>query len=209
MAQPPGFAGKGPLRLSGQFTGTTPIQEHQRFDVGALEGYLRNHGFSGPLTGRQFKGGQSNPAYLISGGGSRHVLRAKPGPAAKLLPSAHAVEREFRVITALGQAGVPVPRTYCLCEDENVIGRSFYVMEYVEGRVLWDPSLPWMASPERAAIYDEMNRAIAMLHRVDYRAAGLADYGRPRNYLARQVARLSKPYQASPDLEHQAIDTLI
>ncbi|TMH19311.1 MAG: hypothetical protein E6H70_03910, partial [Betaproteobacteria bacterium] len=113
MAQPPGFAGKGPLRLSGQFTGTTPIQEHQRFDVGALESYLRNHGFSGPLTVRQFKGGQSNPTYLISGGGSRHVLRAKPGPAAKLLPSAHAVEREFRVITALRQAGIPVPRTYC------------------------------------------------------------------------------------------------
>src|SRR2546427_2233995 len=94
MAQPPGFAGKGPLRLSGQSTGTTPIQEHQRFDVGALESYLRNHGFSGPLTVRQFKGGQSNPTYLISGGGGRHVLRAQPGPAAELLPSPPAVGRE-------------------------------------------------------------------------------------------------------------------
>src|SRR5713226_7239185 len=138
-----------------------PIHEHQRFDVGALEGYLRNHGFSGPLTIEQFKGGQSNPTYLISGGGKQHVLRAKPGPAAKLLPSAHAVEREFRVITALGHAGIPVPRTYCLCEDENVIGRSFYVMEYVAGRVLRAPSLPGMTSPVRAAICGEMNRAIA------------------------------------------------
>src|SRR6267154_2303070 len=140
-----------------------PIREHQSFDLGALEAYLRKHGFSGPLGVQQFKGGQSNPTYLISGAGKHHVLRAKPGPAAKLLPSAHAVEREFRVITALGQAGIPVPRTYCLCEDESVIGRAFYVMEYVEGRVLWDQALPHMTPPERAAIYDEMNRVIAWL----------------------------------------------
>ncbi len=209
MAQPPGFAGKGPLRLSGQFTGTTPIQEHQRFDVGALEGYLRNHGFSGPLTVRQFKGGQSNPTYLISGGGSRHVLRAKPGPAAKLLPSAHAVEREFRVITALRQAGIPVPRTYCLCEDESVIGRAFYVMEYVEGRVLWDQSLPDMTPPERAAIYDEMNRVIVALHRIDYAAAGLSDYGKPGNYFARQIGRWSRQYRASETERIEAMDRLI
>jgi len=209
MAQPPGFAGKGPLRLSGQFTGTTPIQEHQRFDVGALEGYLRNHGFSGPLTVRQFKGGQSNPTYLISGGGSRHVLRAKPGPAAKLLPSAHAVEREFRVITALRQAGIPVPRTYCLCEDESVIGRAFYVMEYVEGRVLWDQSLPDMTPPERAAIYDEMNRVIAALHRIDYAAAGLSDYGKPGNYFARQIGRWSRQYRASETERIEPMDALI
>jgi len=111
-----------------------PIQEHQSFDLGALEAYLRNHGFSGPLSVQQFRGGQSNPTYLISGAGKQHVLRAKPGPAAKLLPSAHAVDREFRVISALRDAGIPVPRTYCLCEDEGVIGRAFYVMEYVERR---------------------------------------------------------------------------
>ena len=195
--------------MSGQFTGTMPIQEHQRFDVGALEGYLRNHGFSGPLTVRQFKGGQSNPTYLIDDAGRQHVLRAKPGPAAKLLPSAHAVEREFRVITALGQAGIPVPRTYCLCEDESVIGRSFYVMEYVEGRVLWDQSLPGMTPHERAAIYDEMNRVIAALHRVDYAGAGLADFGKPGNYFARQIGRWSRQYRASETERIEAMDALI
>ena len=186
-----------------------PIQEHQRFNVGALEGYLRNHGFSGPLSVRQFQGGQSNPTYLISGAGKHHVLRAKPGPAAKLLPSAHAVERECRVITALRKAGIPVPRTYCLCEDESVIGRSFYVMEYVEGRVLWDQSLPEMTPHERAAIYDEMNRVIAALHRVDYAGAGLADFGKPGNYFARQIGRWSRQYQASQTEKIEAMDRLI
>src|SRR5205823_432138 len=186
-----------------------PIQEHQRFDVGALEGYLRNYGFSGPLTVEQFKGGQSNPTYLIEAAGKHHVLRAKPGPAAKLLPSAHAVEREFRVITALRDAGIPVPRTYCLCEDESVIGRAFYVMEYVEGRVLWDQSLPHMTPSERAAIYDEMNRVIAALHRVDYAAAGLSDYGKPGNYLARQIGRWSRQYRASETERIEPMDALI
>jgi aminoglycoside phosphotransferase (APT) family kinase protein len=195
--------------LSGQFTGTMPIQEHQRFDLGALEGYLRNHGFSGPVSVRQFKGGQSNPTYLIEAAGKHHVLRAKPGPAAKLLPSAHAVEREFRVITALGRAGIPVPRTYCLCEDESVIGRAFYIMEYVEGRVLWDQSLPEMTPPERAAIYDEMNRVIAALHRVDYAAAGLSDYGKPGNYFARQIGRWSRQYRASETERIDSMDSLI
>jgi aminoglycoside phosphotransferase (APT) family kinase protein len=188
-----------------------PVQERHRFGIDALKRYLRSRieGFSGPLEVDQFRGGQSNPTYLLRGGGRRWVLRAKPGPAAKLLPSAHAVEREFRVITALGQAGVPVPRTYCLCEDENVIGRAFYVMEYVEGRVLWDQSLPAMTQRDRAAIYDQMNRVIAMLHRVDYRAAGLADYGRPGNYLARQIARWSRQYRASETERIEAMDRLI
>ncbi len=200
-----------PIPVSGHFIGTMPVQERHRFDVVALERYLRSRieGFSGPLAVEQFRGGQSNPTYLLAGGGKRWVLRAKPGPAAKLLPSAHAVEREFRVITALGQAGVPVPRTYRLCEDEDVIGRSFYVMEYVEGRVLWEQSLPEMTQPARAAIYDEMNRVIAMLHRVDYGAAGLADYGRPGNYLARQIARWSGQYQASETEKIEAMDRLI
>src|SRR5207247_5073640 len=186
-----------------------PIQEHQSFDVGALEGYLRKHGFSGPLAVRQFKGGQSNPTYLIDAAGKHYVLRTKPGPAAKLLPSAHAVEREFRVITALGRAGIPVPRTHCLCEDESVIGRAFYVMEYVEGRVLWDQSLPGMTPPERAAIYDEMNRVIAALHRIDYTAAGLSDYGKPGNYFARQIGRWSKQYRASETERIEAMYALV
>jgi len=197
--------------MSARFVGTMPVQERHRFDVAALERYLRGHveGFSGPLSVEQFKGGQSNPTYLLRSADARYVLRAKPGPAAKLLPSAHAVEREFRVITALGKAGMPVPRTFCLCEDENVIGRSFYVMDYVEGRVLWEQSLPGMTRPERAAIYDEMNRVIAALHRLDYGAAGLSDYGKPGNYFARQIARWSRQYQASETSKIAAMDRLI
>ena len=197
--------------MSGDFLGTKPMEERHRFDPRALEPYLRRHiqGFSGPLAVEQFRGGQSNPTYLVTAAGRRYVLRAKPGPAAKLLPSAHAVEREFRVISALAREGVPVPRTYCLCEDESVIGRAFYVMEYVEGRVLWEQSLPGMTRAERAGVYDEMNRVIALLHRVDYRAAGLSDYGRPGNYLARQIARWSRQYQASETDRIEAMDRLI
>jgi aminoglycoside phosphotransferase (APT) family kinase protein len=197
--------------VSAQFVGTMPVQERHRFDLGALERYLDSHveGFSGPLSVEQFKGGQSNPTYLLRSAGARYVLRAKPGSAAKLLPSAHAVEREFRVITALGRAGMPVPRTFCLCEDESVIGRSFYVMDYVEGRVLWEQSLPGMTSSERAAIYDEMNRVIAALHGLDYRAAGLSDFGKPGNYFARQIARWSKQYRASETEKVEAMDRLI
>ena len=170
---------------------TTAPQERHRIDANALERYLRDRieGLRGPLTVEQFRGGQSNPTFLLGTGSRRYVLRAKPGPAAKLLPSAHAVEREFRVISALGEAGVPVPRTYCLCEDESVIGRAFYVMEFVAGRVLWEQSLPGMTPGERAAVYAEMNRVISALHRVDYAAAGLADFGKPGNYLARQIGR--------------------
>ena len=144
---------------------TVPAAERHRLDTRALQAYLRERGFPGPLTVEQFKGGQSNPTYLITGASGRVVLRAKPGPAAKLLPSAHAVEREFRVIRALGGAGVPVPQAHFLCEDESVIGRAFYVMDYVEGRVLWEQSLPGMTRLERGAIYDEMNRVLAGLHR--------------------------------------------
>jgi aminoglycoside phosphotransferase (APT) family kinase protein len=188
---------------------TVPAAERHRLDTRALEAYLRERGFPGPLTVEQFKGGQSNPTYLISGASGRLVLRAKPGPAAKLLPSAHAVEREFRVIRALGGAGVPVPRAHFLCEDETVIGRAFYVMDYVEGRVLWEQSLPGMTRPERGAIYDEMNRVIAGLHRVDYAAAGLADFGKPGNYFERQIGRWSKQYRSSETERIEAMDGLI
>jgi len=199
------------VSMSERFIGTMPVQERHRLDTAALERYLggRIEGFSGPLSAEQFRGGQSNPTYLLRAGNARYVLRAKPGPAAKLLPSAHAVEREFRVITALGRAGIPVPRTYCLCEDESVVGRSFFVMEYVEGRVLWDQSLPGMTSSERGAIYDEMNRVIAALHELDYRAAGLADYGKPGNYFERQIARWSRQYRASETEKVADMDRLI
>jgi aminoglycoside phosphotransferase (APT) family kinase protein len=197
--------------VSDRFVGTMPVQERHRFDAAALERWLRGciDGFSGPLAVEQFRGGQSNPTYLLSAGGRRCVLRAKPGPAAKLLPSAHAVEREFRVISALARAGIPVPKAHCLCEDESVIGRAFYVMEHVEGRVLWDQSLPGMNARERGAIYDEMNRVIAALHGVDYAAAGLADFGRQGDYLARQIARWSRQYRASETEQIGDMDRLI
>jgi len=149
-----------------QFIGTMPVAEKQRFDVARLEAYLRAQveGFAGSLEVEQFKGGQSNPTYRLGAGGKRYVMRSKPAPATKLLPSAHAIEREFRVITALGRTDIPVPRTYALCEDEGVIGRAFYIMDCVEGRVLWDQTLPGMSAPERNAIYGEMNRVIAALH---------------------------------------------
>jgi aminoglycoside phosphotransferase (APT) family kinase protein len=193
------------------FVGTTPVQDRQRFDVGALDAYLREHvaGFRGPLEVEQFKGGQSNPTFLLRSPGARYVMRAKPAPAAKLLPSAHAVDREYRVITALGGTGVPVPRTFALCEDENVIGRAFYVMDYVEGRVLWDQALPGMSRDARRAIYDEMNRVIAHLHGVDYKAIGLATFGKPGNYFARQLDRWSKQYRASETERIEAMDRLM
>ena len=197
--------------MSDQFVGTMQVQERQRFDVAALQRYLGQYieGFSGPLTVEQFKGGQSNPTFRLSAGGRVYAMRAKPGPAAKLLPSAHAVDREYRVISALGKAGMPVPRTWCLCEDEGVIGRAFFVMDCVEGRVLWDQSLPGMTGAQRAAIYDEMNRVIASLHGVDYAAIGLADYGKPGNYFARQIGRWSRQYRASETEAIEAMDQLI
>ena len=193
------------------FVGTTPVQERQRFDVGALDAYLREHvaGFRGPLEVEQFKGGQSNPTFLLRTPGARYVMRAKPAPAAKLLPSAHAVDREYRVITALRGTGVPVPRTFALCEDEGVIGRAFYVMDYVEGRVLWDQALPGVSRDERRAIYDEMNRVIAQLHAVDCKAIGLETYGKPGNYFARQLDRWTKQYRASETEKIEAMDRLM
>jgi aminoglycoside phosphotransferase (APT) family kinase protein len=193
------------------FGGTTAVQERHQFDVARLEAFLaeRVAGFAGPLAVAQFRGGQSNPTFLLTTPRARYVLRSKPAPAAKLLPSAHAVDREHRVITALARVGVPVPRTFCLSEDESVIGRAFYVMDYVEGRVLWEQSLPGLTPGARAAIYDEMNRVIAQLHRVDYRDAGLADFGRPGNYLARQIERWTKQYRASETERMSEMDRLI
>jgi aminoglycoside phosphotransferase (APT) family kinase protein len=191
------------------YIGTRPVAEAHRFDVAALERYLAANipGFEGPLEVEQFKGGQSNPTYRLSAGGKRYVLRRKPP--GTLLPSAHAVDREYRVTTALAATGVPVARTYVLCPDESVIGTMFYVMDCVEGRVLWDPQLPGMEPAERAAIFDEMNRVIAALHRVDFRAIGLETYGKPGNYFARQIDRWSRQYKASETGKIDAMDRLM
>jgi aminoglycoside phosphotransferase (APT) family kinase protein len=194
-----------------QNTGTRPVADSHRFDVAALERHLAAHlpGFAGPLSVEQFKGGQSNPTYLLVTPARRYVMRSKPGPVAKLLPSAHAIEREYRVMAALAPTGVPVPQMLLLCEDEAVIGRAFFVMAHVEGRVLWDQALPGMAPAQRGAVYDEMNRVIAALHRLDPAAVGLSDYGKPGNFFARQIGRWTKQYQASITEPIEAMDRLI
>ena len=187
-----------------RFIGTKPVEERHRIDAAALERHL---GFKLREI-EQFKGGQSNPTYrLTAADGRRFALRRKPP--GKLLPSAHAVDREFRVISALHKVGFPVARPLVLCEDDSVIGTAFYVMDCVEGRVLWDQSLPGMTKPERAAIWDELNSVISKLHRIDYRAAGLEDFGKPGDYVARQVSRWSKQYQASETQKIEAMDNLI
>ncbi|MBW6494182.1 MAG: phosphotransferase [Burkholderiaceae bacterium] len=193
------------------FVGTMPISERHRFDVAALEAWLREQlpGFKGPLQVEQFRGGQSNPTYLLIGPERNYVMRTKPAPASMLLPSAHAVEREFTVMKALAGTGVPVPEVYCLCEDEAVIGRAFFLMEHVLGRVLWEQSLPGMTKAQRHAIYHEMNRVIATLHSVDPAAVGLAQFGKPGNYFARQIARWTRQYRASETETIPAMDALI
>ena len=193
------------------FLGTKPMAGTHAFDTAALQAHLQAHlpGFAGPLTVEQFKGGQSNPTYKLITPQASYAMRSKPGPAAKLLPSAHAVEREFRVMGALAGSEVPVPRMHLLCEDESIIGRAFYVMEFVQGRVLWDQSLPGMTREQRGAIYDEMNRVIAALHKLEVGALGLSDFGRPGNYFERQIARWSKQYQASITGANEAMDRLI
>ena len=193
------------------FTGTRPLTEGQALDLPSLQAYLVRHlpGFQGPLRVEQFKGGQSNPTYLLTTPGTRYVMRSKPGPAAVLLPSAHAIEREFRVMDALGGTDVPVARMLALCEDESVIGRAFYIMEFVDGRVLWDSALPGMTPAERAAHYDEMNRVIAALHSVDVGRAGLSDFGRPGSYFERQIGRWSRQYEASRTEPLPAMEQLV
>ena len=181
------------------FVGTGPVSDQHVIDVAALSAWLEKNlrGFTGPLTVEMFKGGQSNPTYKLITPGRNYVMRAKPGPVAKLLPSAHAIEREFAVMSGLEGTDVPVPEMYCLCEDEAVIGRAFYVMEFMQGRVLWDQSLPGMTPAGRAEIYDEMNRVISALHTVDFVSQGLGGYGKPGNYFDRQIGRWSKQYVAS------------
>lgn len=196
-------------KLAGTFTGTMAVQEKHQFDVASLQAYMQEHveGFSGELEVSQFKGGQSNPTYKLSAGGKHYVLRRKPP--GELLASAHAVDREYRVITALADTDVPVAKTYCLCEDDSVIGTAFYIMDCVEGRVLWEPELPDLSPGERTAIFEDMNRVIAALHNVDYKAIGLEDYGKAGNYFARQISRWSKQYKASETEKIDAMDRLI
>ena len=195
--------------MSEQFIGVKPVEERHRIDAGRLEEFLqqRVEGFRGPLEIEQFKGGQSNPTYRITAGGKRYALRRKPP--GKLLPSAHAVDREFKVIRALYSVGFPVARPYVLCEDDAVIGTAFYLMDCVDGRVLWDQSLPGMQNSERRAIWEELNRVIALLHSVDYKAVGLEDFGKAGNYIERQVGRWSKQYVASETQKIEAMDNLI
>jgi aminoglycoside phosphotransferase (APT) family kinase protein len=191
------------------FSGVKPVEDRHRFDEAALARWLAGHvaGFEGPLSVMQFKGGQSNPTYRLETPTRAYVLRRKPfGP---LLPSAHAVEREFRLISALGATGFPVPKAYALCEDASVIGAVFYVMEAVEGPIFWNGALPGMEPHERRATYEAMISTLARLHQTDFAAIGLSDYGRPGNYFARQVERWTKQYRASEADKIPAAERLI
>jgi len=180
---------------SAQNRGTAEVREAHRFDVASLAAWMEANveGFAGPLCVEQFKGGQSNPTYKLLTPGRTYVLRRKPP--GKLLPGAHAVDREHRVISALGEQGFPVARAYGLCLDEAVIGTQFYVMEMVEGRIFWDPTFAEVRREDRPLYFDAMNETIARLHLIDPNAAGLGDYGKPGNYFARQIARWSQQYQ--------------
>jgi aminoglycoside phosphotransferase (APT) family kinase protein len=177
-----------------QNSGTEAVREGHGFDMARLEAWMAREveGYAGPLRVEQFKGGQSNPTYKLATPGRSYVLRRKPP--GKLLPGAHAVDREYRVITALAAQGFPVARSFGLCLDEGVIGTPFYVMEMVEGRIFWDPAFGQVPRGERAAYFDAMNATLAALHLIDPEAAGLGDYGKPGNYFARQIGRWSKQY---------------
>jgi aminoglycoside phosphotransferase (APT) family kinase protein len=196
-------------RLDDAFSGTKAVADALAFDERALEAWMEAHvdGFAGPLTVEQFKGGQSNPTYKLVTPGHAYVLRRKPP--GTLLASAHAVEREYQVMKALGAQGFPVPHMHALCEDDQVLGTVFFVMDFVEGRIFWDAYLPDLAPAERAALYDASNAALAQLHAIDVEAAGLSDYGRPGNYFERQIARWTKQYKAAETTPIAAMDRLI
>jgi len=201
--------GREVMSETDDFTGTMPVTERNRFDTAALARWMRAQvdDFRGDVDVEQFRGGQSNPTFRLSAGGRRYVLRRKPP--GKLLPSAHAVDREYRVITALRDTDVPVARSHALCLDEAIIGTAFYIMDYVEGRIFWDPTLPELVPVERRPIYEAMNSVIAALHKVDYSAVGLSDFGRPGNYFKRQIDRWTKQYRASETEKIDAMDRLI
>jgi len=187
----------------------TPVREAHRFDENALSGYLAANleAFKGPLRVDQFEGGQSNPTFLLNAGGMKYVLRKKPP--GKLLPSAHQVEREYRVMQALEKTDVPVPKMLLLCEDDTIIGTPFFIMEYVPGRVLGDLALPDMNPHERRAVYADMIRVLAALHTVKHVELGLEDYGKPGNYFSRQIGRWSKQYVAAKTEEIGSMEELM
>jgi aminoglycoside phosphotransferase (APT) family kinase protein len=195
---------------SAQNSGTSEVRAAHQFDVAALAAWMADHvdGFAGPLRIEQFKGGQSNPTYKLVTPARSYVLRRKPP--GKLLPGAHAVDREYRVITALAAQGFPVARTYGLCLDEAVIGTAFYIMDMVEGRIFWEPDFPEVATADRPRYFDAMNATLAALHSIDPDATGLGDYGKPGNYFARQIARWSKQYVEDVDAGRvDAMDRLV
>jgi len=196
-------------RRDEDYAGTKPVEERHRIDEARLDAWMREHveGYQGPLTVLQFKGGQSNPTYRLNTPSRSYVLRRKPF--GKLLPSAHAVDREFRVISALGKQGFPVAKAYALCTDDAVIGAAFYIMSMEEGRVFWDPTLPSLPREARRPIFEDKIRTLARLHQYDPQAIGLGDYGRPGNYFARQVDRWTKQYRASETQTIPEMDRLI
>jgi aminoglycoside phosphotransferase (APT) family kinase protein len=190
-----------------EFLGTTPVRKGFELDIKSLQQYMEKHveGFKGKIELTQFKGGQSNPTYQIIAGGKKYVLRRKPK--GKLLKSAHAVDREYRVITALKKTNVPVARTYALCTDDSIIGSWFYIMDFVDGRIFW--TYENMLQAERHDLYNAMNENIANIHQVDYKSIGLEDYGKKGDYFLRQISRWSKQYEASVEEPSSVMDALI
>ena len=197
------------VRKDEEFSGTKPVEERHRIDEMRLDGWMREHveGYQGPLIVLQFKGGQSNPTYRLDTPGRSYVMRRKPF--GKLLPSAHAVDREFRVIAALSKQGFPVAKAYALCTDDTVIGAAFYIMSMEEGRVFWDPTLPSQTPDARRKIFTSKIETLAKLHTYDPQAIGLGDFGKPGNYFARQVDRWTKQYRASETQHIPEVEKLI
>ncbi|HJP52198.1 MAG TPA: phosphotransferase, partial [Pseudomonadales bacterium] len=189
--------------------GTMAVMQRHQFDVTVLQDYMQENvdGFSGTLTVEEFAGGQSNPTYLLSAEDQKYVLRRKPP--GNLLKSAHAVDREYKVLTALQDADVPTPKTYVLCEDDSVIGTMFYIMEYLDGRVIWDSTEGPYSPVERGAFWDSANSAIAKLHRIDFESVGLSDFGKHTDYIARQFKRWGGQYEYTKTVDNPYMDNLI
>ncbi|HEY5280722.1 MAG TPA: phosphotransferase family protein [Pseudolabrys sp.] len=198
-----------PIDRQQAFSGTKDAAPALALDAARLECYLTQHvqGFTGPLSVQQFKGGQSNPTYMLETPKRRYVLRRKPP--GKLLPSAHAVDREYRVTSALRAQGFPVAEPFAYCADESIAGTAFYIMDFIDGRVFWEPQMPVSNPAERAAIYDSMNATIARLHAFDPATTGLGDFGKGENYVARQIDRWSKQYRTSETEKIEAMEKLI